>query len=50
LDGRFIDEREGVIVDTLVGIKDREVDDGFREDGDIDFCGVSTLALVIVNP
>ena len=49
MDGRIVDEGEGVVVDTLIGIEDGEVDDGFREYGNIDFCGVGTLSLVVVN-
>ena len=48
MDGGVIDEGERVVVDTLVGISDGEISDGFREDSNGDLAGISTLSLIIV--
>jgi hypothetical protein len=49
LDRGVVDEGEGVVVDTLVRIGDREIGDRLREDGDGDLTGISTFTLVVVN-
>ena len=49
MDRGVIDKGEGVVVDTLVGISDGEISDGFREDGNGDLTGVSTLSLVVID-
>ena len=49
MDRGVIDKGERVIVDTLVGVSDGEISDGFREDGYGDLAGVSTLSLVVID-
>ena len=49
MDRGIIDEAEGVVIDTLYRFVDGEVNNGFWEDGDIDFCGISALTLVVVD-
>ena len=49
MDRGVIDKGEGVVVDTLVGISDGEISDGFREDGNGDLAGVGTLSLVVID-
>ena len=49
MDRGVVGEVEGVVVDTLVRIGDREIGDRLREDGDGDLTGISTFALVVVN-
>ena len=49
MDRGVIDKGERVVVDTLIGISDGEISDGFREDDNSDFAGVSTLSLVVID-
>ena len=49
MDRGGVGECVGVVVDTLVGVCYREIDDGFRENSDGYFTGVGTLTLVIVD-
>ena len=49
MDRGVIDKGERVVVDTLVGISDGEISDGFRENGNGDLAGVSTLSLVVID-